>query len=32
VDYDFKPYYNALDGMLELNSQVYSLRDHFEFQ
>lgn len=29
VDYDFKPYYNALDGMLELNSQVYSLRDHF---
>jgi hypothetical protein len=29
VDYDYKPYYNALDGMLELNSQVYSLRDHF---
>ncbi len=29
VDYDFKPYYNALDGMYELNKQVYSLRDHF---
>jgi hypothetical protein len=29
VDYDFKPYYNALDGMYELNRQVYSLRDHF---
>ncbi|HKK63057.1 MAG TPA: hypothetical protein VJ951_10860 [Bacteroidales bacterium] len=29
VDYDYKPYYVALDGMNELNSQVYSLRDHF---
>lgn len=29
VDYDFKPYYNTLDGMLELNRQIYSLRDHF---
>jgi len=29
VDYDFKPYYNALDGMYELNKQVYSLRDYF---
>jgi hypothetical protein len=29
VDYDFKPYYNALEGMYELNKQVYSLRDHF---
>jgi hypothetical protein len=28
VDYDFKPYYNALEGMYELNKQVYSLRDY----
>jgi hypothetical protein len=29
VDYDFKPYYNLLEKMDELNRQVYSLRDHF---
>jgi len=30
VDYDFKPYYNLLDKMDELNRQVYSLREHLQ--
>lgn len=29
VDYDFNPYYDALDEMKEVNEQVYSLRDYF---
>ena len=29
VDYDFQPYYDALNPMKEVNSQIYSLRDFF---
>lgn len=29
VDYDFQPYYDALNEMKEVNDQVYSLRDYF---